>query len=200
MKKMQDSYSFLSSLRCDAFRLVGKFSLSSLLRNALLNRTFRPIVTMRLCQNASQSTSLFRFCLPLFKLFHKFSTHNACMDFPWQTSIGAGLCITHGWGIVANQGAIIGKNVTLFHGVTLGRSDKISVDGERVGGFPIIEDDVWIGPHAIIVGSIKIGRGSRIAGGAFVSKSVEPYSMVGGNPSAVLKNDCVPDVMNASPV
>ncbi|AZP14363.1 serine acetyltransferase [Undibacterium parvum] len=196
---MLDRYKSFFSLRCDAFRLTGKFSLRSLLRNALLNRTFRPVVTMRLCQNASQSASLVRLLLPLFKLFHKFSTHNACMDFPWQTKIGAGLCITHGWGLVVSQGAIIGKNVTLFHGVTLGRSDKISVNGDRASGYPIIEDDVWIGPHAIIVGPITIGRGSRIAGGTFVTKNVEPYSLVGGNPSTILKSDCVPDVMNASP-
>jgi serine O-acetyltransferase len=197
---MHDRYKFFSSLRFDAFRLVGRFSLRSLLRNALLNRTFRPVVSMRLCQRASQSTSLFRLCLPFFKLFHKISTHNACMDFPWKTKIGAGLCITHGWGLVVNQGAIIGRSVTLFHGVTLGRSDKILADGKRVSGYPIIEDDVWIGPHAIIVGAITIGRGSRIAGGAFVTKSVEPYSMMGGNPAVLLKSDCVPDVMNASPV
>jgi serine O-acetyltransferase len=188
-----------SPLKCDAFRLIGKFSVGSMLRNALLNRTFRPVVTMRLCQNASKSTSLCRLFFPFFKLLHKLSTHNACMDFPWQTKIGAGLCITHGWGLVVNHGAIIGKNVTLFHGVTLGRSDKISADGERVSGCPIIEDEVWIGPHAIIVGAITIGRGSRIAGGTFVTKDVEPYSIVGGNPFAILKSDCVPDVMNASP-
>ncbi|MDO8412873.1 MAG: hypothetical protein Q7S51_03665 [Gallionellaceae bacterium] len=42
------------------------------------------------------------------------------MDFPWQTKSGGGLALTHGWGLVISPGAKIGKNVTLFHGVTLG--------------------------------------------------------------------------------
>jgi serine O-acetyltransferase len=118
------------------------------------------------------------------------------MDLPWQTSIGGGLLIVHGWGLVVNKQAVIGKNVTLFHGVTIGRRDKIDTDGVRSTEFPIIEDNVWIGPHAIIVGGITIGNGSRIGGGAFVTKSVPPYSIVSGNPSKINKTGCTPDVLN----
>ena len=99
-----------------------------------------------------------------------------------------------------SQGAVIGKNVTLFHGVTLGRRDRIASDGTRLTEYPVIEDEVWIGPHAIIVGGVTIGRGSRIAGGAFVTDSIPSYSVVAGNPASIVKANCTPDVMNPAPL
>ena len=64
--------------------------------------------------------------------------------------------------------------------------------------FPVIENEVWIGPHAIVVGKTVIGFGSRVAGGAYVFKSVPPFSIVAGNPSKIIKSGCVPDVWNKS--
>jgi serine O-acetyltransferase len=122
------------------------------------------------------------------------------MDFSWNTKIGGGVAITHGWGIVINQHAVIGRNVTIFHGVTLGRRDRIASDGTRLTEYPVIEDEVWVGPHAIIIGGVTIGRGSRIAGGAFVTQSVPAYSIVAGNPSSIINSDCTPDVMNLAPL
>ena len=113
---------------------------------------------------------------------------------------GEGLALTHGFGLVVNPCAQIGNNVTLFHGVTLGRRDRISHEGERLTEYPTLEDDVWVGPHATIVGGVIIGRGSRIAGGAFVTRSVPPYSIVSGNPASIVKSNCVPDVSNPAPV
>jgi serine O-acetyltransferase len=124
----------------------------------------------------------------------------AGVDLPWQTRIGSGLALTHGWGLVISPGAKIGSNVTLFHGVTLGQRDRILITGDREIGYPTIEDDVWIGPHAIIIGNVTIGRGSRIAGGACVHESVPPYSVVMGNPSKIVKMNCTPDVPNRAPL
>lgn len=122
------------------------------------------------------------------------------MDFPWQTEIGGGLALTHGWGLVISPGAKIGKNVTLFHGVTLGGRDRISRAGTRLTEYPILEDEVWIGPHAVIVGDVTIGQGSRIAAGAFVTESIPPGSVVAGNPATIIKSNCMPDVMNPAPI
>jgi chloramphenicol O-acetyltransferase type B len=47
----------------------------------------------------------------------------------------------------------------------------------------IVEDDVWIGYGSIIMSEVKIGRGSIIAAGSIVTKDIEPYSIVGGNPA-----------------
>ena len=186
-------------LKADSFRRCGYFSYGAVFRHALTTRTYRAVVTMRLCQIVAASNSLVRLTLPLFKVLHKFSTHIAAVDLPWESQIDGGLAITHGRGLVVNQYAKIGSNVTLFHGVTIGRSDHIGRTGDRHMGFPVIEDEVWIGPYAIIAGDITIGRGSRIAGGSFVIESVPPYSIVSGNPATILKTNCMPDVMNPAP-
>ena len=185
-------------LKADTFRQYGCFSWTILVKGFIANRTFRPLITMRLCQLAA-AHRWGGVLLLLAKLLHRWSCNAAGIDFSWKANIGAGCAITHGWGLVVSQGAEIGKNVTLFHGVTLGRRDRILESGERVTGFPVIEDEVWIGPHAIIVGGVRVGRGSRIGGGAFVTEHVPPYSVVAGNPSQIVKANCIPDVFNMAP-
>lgn len=51
----------------------------------------------------------------------------------------------------------------------------------------IVEDDVWIGARAIICSGVKIGQGAVIASGSVVTKNVEPYAIVGGNPAHFIK-------------
>ncbi|WP_373077090.1 CatB-related O-acetyltransferase [Fusobacterium varium] len=51
----------------------------------------------------------------------------------------------------------------------------------------VIEEDVWIGSNSVILSGIKIGRGSIIGAGSVVTKDVEPYSIMGGNPARLLK-------------
>jgi serine O-acetyltransferase len=187
------------ALKGDTHRQYGRFAWSLVAKGFLTRGPFRVVITMRLCQWAAQASKPTRFLLPLFKIAHRAATHMAAMDFSWQTQVGAGLALTHGWALVVNPGAQIGRNVTLMHGVTLGRRDRIAKDGSRSVEYPVLEDEVWVGPHAIIVGGVVIGRGSRIGGGAFVTESIPPYSVVSGNPAQIVKSNCTPDVMNPSP-
>lgn len=200
MNSMSISHSPWLSLRADVMRRAGTFSWTACMKLLTFSRTFRPIATMRLCQAADQSKGVPRLFLPLFKIAHRMATASACVDLPWSTNIGAGLSIAHGWGMVVSPQAVIGKNVTLYHGVTLGQRDRISPDGRRSIAFPTIEDEVWVGPHAIIVGGVTIGHGSRVAGGAVVTQDVAPHSIIGGNPAVVMKRNCVPDILNPAPV
>jgi serine O-acetyltransferase len=199
---MQETRQFdpWSALKADTCRQYDRFTWRGLVTGVLTRRTFRVVVTMRLCQSAARARGVGRMALPLFRLLHRMASHRAMVDLPWNADIGPGLAMTHGWGLVVSRGARIGGNVTLFHGVTLGRRDRIAADGRRTAEWPVLEDEVWVGPHAIIVGGVTIGRGSRIAGGAFVTEDVPPYSVVGGNPAAILKNNCVPDVMHPAPL
>ena len=185
----------IQALKADTYRIFGKTGWRLTAIAFLKNRTFRVILSARLCQAMNNKGGFSRrLLLPILQMFHLFTTQLAGLDFSWRTKVGAGLAITHGWGLVVNPHATIGSNVTLFHGVTLGRKDSLTPGGG--GEFPIGEDEVWIGPHAIIVGGVVIGRGSRIAGGSFVTESIPPRSIVVGNPARIVKSDCVPDCMN----
>jgi serine O-acetyltransferase len=188
--------SSLGALKADTHRVYGKFTWANFVKGLLTQRTFRVLVTMRVCQVLANSNFLLKMLLPIFMVLHRINTQYAAMDISWRTNVGPGLALTHGWGVVINPEAVIGKNVTLFHGVTLGRRDRISRNGDVNIEYPILEDEVWVGPNAIIVGGVTIGRGSRIAGGAFVVESVPAYSVVVGNPSKIVKSNCIPDVTN----
>jgi serine O-acetyltransferase len=189
----------MAAFRADTWRLFGRFSWALALRGFVLRRNYRAVATLRLCHHAANRNGLLsRAFLVFARLLHRTACHSAGIDLPWQTRVGGGLALTHGWGLVVNENAVIGRNVTMLHGATLGQRDRLGADGSRVpGGSPTIEDEVWIGPHAIIVGPITVGRGSRIAGGACVFEDVPPHSIVVGNPGRVVKSDCVPDAMNA---
>lgn len=181
----------------DTWRQFCRFGWALALRGVVLRRNYRAVATLRLCQwAAARSGVSSRLLLVMARLLHRFACGAAGIDLPWQVAIGPGFALTHGWGTVVNENAVIGRNVTLFHGVTLGQRDRIAADGSRSTGYPVIEDEVWIGPHACIVGAVTIGRGSRIAAGACVFDSVPPHSIVMGNPAQVVKSGCAPDVMN----
>jgi len=188
--------SFKNVIFADVFRLRGREGYREVARALLLARTFRPVFTLRLCQALAVNGILRVLFLPIAKMAHRISCHWAAMDLPWRTNIGPGFCIVHGWGLVVSEGAIIGTNVTLFHGVTLGRSDVILPDGGRNISYPNLGSKVWIGPNAIVVGGVNIGSGSRVVGGSFVFKDVESHCMVSGNPAYLVKKNCEPDVMN----
>lgn len=163
----------------------------------LLNsRNFRPVFTLRLIQVLLRQGVLGVSLAQPFKLLHRLFCGIAAIDLPYETIVGPGLAITHGWGLVVSPGARIGANCTLFHGATLGRKDEIDLAGNRRSGYPVIEDEVWIGAHAIIIGSLTIGRGARVAAGAVVTKDVPAGAIVGGNPARVLRESAVPDVVN----
>ena len=97
-------------------------------------------------------------------------------------TIGEGFFIDHGNGVVIGETAIIGANVRLYQGVTLGaRSFPVNADGAVRKGLarhPIIEDDVVIYAGATILGRVIIGRGSVIGGNVWLTESVPAGSHV----------------------
>lgn len=90
-----------------------------------------------------------------------------------RTEVGAGLRLYHGVGLVVNDRAVIGSNVTLRHSVTIGSA----IDD---GPCPIIEDNVDIGAGAIIIGGIRIGGASRIGAGAVVVQDMPAGAVARG--------------------
>lgn len=95
--------------------------------------------------------------------------------------VGRGIMVDHGHGIVVGETAVIGDNVSLLHGVTLGGSGKES--GDR---HPKIADGVLIGAGAKILGNLDVGTRSRIAAGSVVLKSVPTCVTVAGVPARIV--------------
>jgi serine O-acetyltransferase len=98
--------------------------------------------------------------------------------------IGRGFFIDHGMGTVIGETTEIGNNVTLFQGVTLGGTGK-----ERGKRHPTLEDDVTVGAHAQVLGSLTVGRGSVIGAGAVVVDPVPPHCTVVGTKAYVVRRE-----------
>lgn len=98
--------------------------------------------------------------------------------------IGRGLFIDHGMGVVIGETCEIGDYVTLFQGVTLGGTGK-----EKGKRHPTVEDYVLIASGAKVLGSMRIGRGSKIGAGSVVLQEVPPNSTVVGIPGRVVRQD-----------
>lgn len=101
-------------------------------------------------------------------------------------TIGKGLFIDHGHGVVIGETAIIGDNVTLYQGVTLGGTGK-----EKGKRHPTIGDNVMISAGAKVLGSFTVGENSKIGAGSVVLSEVPPNSTVVGVPGRVIKRDNV---------
>lgn len=96
--------------------------------------------------------------------------------------IGEGFFIDHGTGVVIGETAIIGDNVRIYQGVTLGaRNFPIDPSGALVKSLPrhpVIESDVVIYAGATILGRVTIGAGSEIGGNVWLTHDVPPFSRV----------------------
>ena len=95
--------------------------------------------------------------------------------------IGRRLFIDHGLGVVIGETAIVGDDVTLYQGVTLGGTGK--EHGKR---HPTIEDNVVIGGGAKVLGNITVGRNCRIGAGSVVLRNVPEHSTVVGVPGHII--------------
>ena len=93
-------------------------------------------------------------------------------------TIGKGLVIDHGMGVVIGETAEIGDNVLIYHGVTLGGTGKDK--GKR---HPTVEDNVTIGAGAKVLGPIRIGKNSKIGANSVVLKEVPEGATAVGIPA-----------------
>ena len=110
------------------------------------------------------------------------SRHFTGIEIHPGATIGEGFFIDHGMGVVIGETAEIGKDCTLFHGVTLGGTGKET--GKR---HPTLEDNVTVGAHAQILGSITLGEGSVIGAGAVVVDNIPPYCTVVGTKAFIAR-------------
>jgi serine O-acetyltransferase len=96
--------------------------------------------------------------------------------------IGKGLFIDHGTGVIIGETTVIGNNVTLYQGVTLGGTGK-----EKGKRHPTLKDNVMVSAGAKVLGSFTIGENSKIGAGSVVLKEVPPNCTVVGVPGRIVK-------------
>lgn len=97
-------------------------------------------------------------------------------------TIGKGLFIDHGSGVIIGETAELGDNVTLYQGVTLGGTGK-----EKGKRHPTLKDNVMVSAGAKVLGSFTIGENSKIGAGSVVLKEVPPNCTVVGVPGRIVK-------------
>lgn len=106
------------------------------------------------------------------------------IQIPFLTDIDKGFYIGHFGEIVVNGDTIIGKNVNISQGVTIGMANR-----GRLKGTAIIGDEVYIGPGAKIVGKVIIGRNVAIGANAVITKDIPDNAVVVGIPGRIISYD-----------
>ena len=112
--------------------------------------------------------------LMLFRLSRKYG-----LEISPEAQIGEGIYLGHPYNITVGEGVIIGSNVNLHKGCTIGRTNRGNT------GSPVIGDCVFIGINATVVGNVRIGNDVLIAPNSYVNTDVPDHSVVVGNPAVV---------------
>jgi serine O-acetyltransferase len=120
----------------------------------------------------------------LARLVSQVARHFTAIEIHPGAQIGKGFFIDHGMGVVIGETSIIGDNVLLYQGVTLGGTGLQK--GKR---HPTIGNNVVIGAGAKVLGNITVGDNSYIGANAVVIKDVPPNSTVVGVPGRITKQD-----------
>lgn len=133
--------------------------------------------SFRLANAIRNSSKIWRVLgTPYLVLYRVFFEWLMGIEIPPLTSIGAGLALHHGQGLVVNNASVIGAECTLRHGVTIGNKGHDSQ-------CPVIADRVDIGANAIILGAVSIGEGAIIGAGTVITKDVPAEAVMVGNPA-----------------
>ena len=138
---------------------------------------------IRAITNYRVAHKLLQLEVPLIPRFISEMAHSETgIDIHPKAQIGEQFTIDHGTGVVIGSTSILGKNVKIYQGVTLGaKSFPLDENGNPIKGIPrhpIVEDDVVIYAGATILGRITIGKGSVIGGNVWVTEDVPPNSRI----------------------
>lgn len=118
------------------------------------------------------------------RLVSQRGAHKTGIEIHPGAKIGKGLFIDHGHGVIIGETAVVGDNVTLYQGVTLGGTGK--EHGKR---HPTLGNNVMVSAGAKVLGSFTIGENSKIGAGSVVLEEVPPNSTVVGVPGRVVKKN-----------
>jgi serine O-acetyltransferase len=140
-----------------------------------------PGITAVTCQRLAHE--LYKLEVPLLpRMITEYAHTLTGIDIHPGAQIGERFFIDHGTGVVIGETCIIGKNVCLYQGVTLGAKsfpkDKNAIPIKGIARHPIVEDEVTIYGGATILGRITIGKGSVVGGNVWLTRSIRPHTKV----------------------
>ena len=150
------------------------------LRSFITIPGFKYTVFLRLIQCTEKRRWLFPFTI-LLKVKLLLMQRHYGIQIPSATRIGKGFYIGHYGTIIVNAKAIIGDNVNISQGVTIGQANR----GQHKG-VPVIGNEVYIGPGAKIVGKVVIGNNVAIGANAVVTNDVPDNACVAGVPARII--------------
>jgi serine O-acetyltransferase len=170
------------TLRADVYRYRGQTNMRAFLSAYLHEPGFRFTYYLRkVAFYGKKKKSLWVFAYLYNRiLFHHYRFKYG-FDISPTTVIGPGLYIGHFGGVVISPHAVLGSNINIAQGVTIGAASR----GARKGA-PTLEDRVWVGANAIIVGKVLIGHDALVAPGAYVNFDVPSTAVILGNPGKVV--------------
>ena len=147
----------------------------------ILYPSFRVIIAYRIAHKLYEKKHYF-----LARLISQIAAHRTGIEIHPGAEIGKGLFIDHGSGVIIGETSIIGDNVTLYQGVTLGGTGK--EHGKR---HPTLKDNVMVSAGAKILGSFTIGENSKIGAGSGVLHEIPDNCTVVGVPGRVVRRNNV---------
>lgn len=166
-----------SLLHSDIKRLQDSTCRYSRFITELLSPGFLIIASYRfwnLCVRKKVPVFIFRV------VFEKFVELLTNSSVPSRCTIGGGLRIQHFGQIMIHDTVIIGKNATIYNGVTIGLQHDNDIQG------PVLGDDVYIGAGAKILGNIRVGNNVSIGANAVVLRDVPDNSIAVGIPARII--------------
>jgi serine O-acetyltransferase len=172
---------YIYLLKSDLYRYAGKSNFAGFMYEMILDPGFKYSFWMRTCTYLKQHP-VFRYILfPIAWLILNHYEYKYGISISYQTQIGSGFYIGHFGGIVVSPMAIIGKNCNISQNVTIGQANR----GVRKG-YPVVGDNVYIGPGAKIVGKVHIGTNVAIGANCVVTKDVPDDGVVVGIPGRLI--------------
>lgn len=159
----------------DLYRYTGETKISTLILQIFTNHEYRIVWLFRKAAHGRN---------PLYKVLYRTVSRKYGIDISPMTQIGPGFYMGHCYGITINSRAIIGSNVNIHKGATIGRTNR----GKKKGA-PIIGSCVYIGINSTVVGKIEIGDDVLIAPNSYVNFDVPSNSIVIGNPAIVIRKE-----------
>lgn len=154
------------------------FIMKNFLKDFIFQHRLRYMVYFRCAQKTKSKTM---------KIFYEYKLYRLCrkygIEVKTNTKIGQGFVMLHPYNITISPEAIIGKNVTVCKGATIGRAN-----GKRTGA-PILGDCVYVGINSTVLGGINVGNDVMIAPNTFVNQDIPSHSIVLGNPCRIIPRE-----------